>query len=137
MSSHRGPPTDRPPDIPRNALGVFAGCLKERANTRRTYRLAFVSHDSHCSSGNASPLAENAFLGIRAIEQFRAFAVGTSQRSQSGAELDASEVWSVQGQRGTCVAQGNPPPNLGRNLFPPRRFSTTPDSAGSMALRVN
>jgi hypothetical protein len=122
MSSHRGPPTDRPPDIPCNKLGVFAGCSQERANTRRTYRLAF-SHESHCSSGNASPLADNAFLGIRAIEQFRASAVGTSQRSQSGAELDASEVWSVQGQRGTCVAHGNPLPNLGRNLFPPRRFS--------------
>jgi hypothetical protein len=32
-------------------------------------------------------------------------------------------VWSVQGQRGTCVACGHPPPNLGRNPFPPRRFS--------------
>jgi hypothetical protein len=38
-------------------------------------------------------------------------------------ELDASEVWSVQGQRGTCVASRHPPVNLGRNLFPSRRFS--------------
>jgi hypothetical protein len=36
VSSHRGPPTDRPPDIPRNALGVFVGCSQERANTRHS-----------------------------------------------------------------------------------------------------
>jgi hypothetical protein len=44
-------------------------------------------------------------------------------RSQSGAELDASEVWSVQGQQDTCVTNCHPSSNLGRNLFPPRRFS--------------
>jgi hypothetical protein len=36
----------------------------------------------------------------------------------SRAELEACEVWSVQGQRGTCVACGHPSPNLGRNLSP-------------------
>jgi hypothetical protein len=36
---------------------------------------------------------------------------------------EACEVWSVQGQLGTCVTSRHPPPNLGRNLFPPRRFS--------------
>jgi ribonuclease HI len=65
-------------------------------------------------------IAANAMLGKsrhQAIYCVRA--VGSSQ----GAELDASEVWSVQGRRGTCVTGRHPPPNLGRNLFPPRRFS--------------
>jgi hypothetical protein len=110
LSSHRGPPTDRPPDKPPPWKGAFAGCSQERANTQRTFhRLAFFSHDLHCSSGNASPLADNAILGIRAIEQFRASAVSTSQRSQLGAELDASEVWSVRGKPGLCVVRGHPP----------------------------
>jgi hypothetical protein len=108
LNSHARTPTDRHPDIPRNTLDVFAGCSQERANTQRTYRLASCLHGSYCSSGNASPLADNAILGIRAIEQFRAHAVGTSQRSQSGVELDASEVWSVQGKRGTCVTMWSP-----------------------------
>jgi hypothetical protein len=38
-------------------------------------------------------------------------------------ELEACDVWSVQGKRGTCVTSRHPPLNLGRNLFPPRRFS--------------
>jgi hypothetical protein len=123
MSSHRGPPTDRPPDKPPPWKGAFAGCSQERANTQRTaYRLASCFRGQHCSSGNASPFAANAIKGIRAIEQVCDNAAGPSQRSQSGAEMDASEVWSVQGQRDTCVAC-NPSPDLGRNLFPPRRFS--------------
>jgi hypothetical protein len=124
VSSHRGPPTDRPPDIPPPALSVLAGCSEERPNTYRAhYQLASFARSSYCSSGNVAPLADNAILGSHAIEQYCAYAVGTSQRSQSGAELDASEVWSVQGQWDTCVALCHPSPNLGRNLFPPRRFS--------------
>jgi hypothetical protein len=75
VSSHRGPPTDRPPDKPRE-VGVFAGCLLERAGTRHS-QLASFSRGSNCSSGNASPLADNAILGIRAIEQFRVRAAGS------------------------------------------------------------
>jgi hypothetical protein len=51
--------TDRPPDIPYNAVGVFAGCLQERAGTRYC-RLALIARGSHCSSGNVTPLAANA-----------------------------------------------------------------------------
>jgi hypothetical protein len=123
VSSHRGPPTDRPPDIPTVETNGFAGCSEERPNTRHFHQLASFARSSHCLSGNASPLAANAFMGIRAIEQYCVCAVGTSQRSQSGAELDASEVWSVQGQRDSCVTNCHPSSNLGRNLFPPRRFS--------------
>jgi hypothetical protein len=75
VSSHRGPPTDRPPDKPRE-VGVFAGCLLERAGTRHS-QLASFSRGSNCSSGNALPLAENAILGVCAIEQFRVHAAGT------------------------------------------------------------
>jgi hypothetical protein len=75
VSSHRGPPTDRPPDKPLE-VSVFAGCRQERAGTRHLSQLASFSRGSNCSSGNASPLAENAFWGIRAIEQFRVRAAG-------------------------------------------------------------
>jgi hypothetical protein len=120
---HSTPPTDRPPDKPLG-ISVFAGCSQEKANTHRTHcQLASFARSSHCLSGLMTTLAANAILGGHAIEQYCVHAVGTSQRSQSGAELDASEVWSVQGQRGTCVTLCHPPPNLGRNLFPPRRFS--------------
>jgi hypothetical protein len=121
VSSHRGPPTDRPPDIPPPAVGVFAGCLQERVDTRHLSQLASFSRGSHCSSGNASSVADNAIWGSRAIGQCRVRAAGSSHGSR--AELEACEVWSVQGQRGTCVTSCHPPQNLGRNLFPPRRFS--------------
>jgi hypothetical protein len=96
VSSHRGPPTDRPPDKP-PGVSVFAGCSEERPNTRQFHQLASFARSSHCSSGNVSSLADNANWGSHAIEQYCVRAVGTSQRSQSGAELDASEVWSVHG----------------------------------------
>jgi hypothetical protein len=108
VSSHRGPPTDRPPYKPRE-VGVFAGCLQERAGTHHLSRLASFSRGFNCSSGNASPLADNAIWGSRAIEQFRVRAAGTSHGSR--AELEACEVW--------C---GHP---------------TTPKSAGSMVQRDN
>jgi hypothetical protein len=97
VSSPRGPPTDRPPEV-----SVFAGCLQETAATRHLSQLASFSRGSICSSGNASPLADNAILGIRAIEQFPVHAVGSSHGSR--AELEACAVWSVQGQRDTCVS---------------------------------
>jgi hypothetical protein len=40
------------------------------------------------------------------------------QIKMMGAELEASEVWPVQGKSGLCVASRHPPVNLGRNLFP-------------------
>jgi hypothetical protein len=36
-------------------------------------------------------------------------------------------VQLIQGKRDTCVTNCHPSSNLGRNLFPPRRFSTIPD----------
>jgi hypothetical protein len=40
-------------------------------------------------------------------------------------------------QRGTCVANGHPPPNLSRNLFLRGGFLSSTESAGSMAQRDN
>jgi hypothetical protein len=108
VSSHRGPPTDRPPDKPLD-VSAFAWCLQE------------FSRSSHCVSGNASSFADSAIWGSRAIEQYCVRAVGSSHGSR--AELEACEVWSVQGKLDTCVSCGHPSLNLGRNLFPPRRFS--------------
>jgi hypothetical protein len=116
VSSHRGPPMDRPPDKPPPWKGASRGCLQERAGTRHFSQLASSSRGSYCSSGNALPFADNANCGVCAVEQFRVCAGGTSQFSR--AELEACEAWSVQGQRGTCVTCGHPPPNLGRDLFP-------------------
>jgi hypothetical protein len=66
VSSHRGPPTDRPPDKPLG-VSVFAGCSEERPNTCRFHQLASFTRSSHCSSGNVSSLADNANLGSHAI----------------------------------------------------------------------
>jgi hypothetical protein len=52
-------------------------------------------------------------------------------------ELEACEVWSVQGQRGTCVTSRHPPPNRVVIFFLRGGFLITPDSAGSMAQRDN
>jgi hypothetical protein len=59
------------------------GCLEERAGTRHDSQLASFSRGSNCSSGNALPLAENAILGVCAIEQFRVHAAGSSQESST------------------------------------------------------
>jgi hypothetical protein len=94
VSSHRGPPTDRPPDIPTVETNVWAGCSEERSNTHRIYQLASCVRSSHCLSGVSTPRAAIArFWGVVPSNNTATFAVGTSQRSQSGAELDASEVW--------------------------------------------
>jgi hypothetical protein len=84
VSSHRGPPTDRPPDKPPPTLGVFAGCSKERSSTQRTCQLALFARTSHCSSSNVTPLAANAILGSHAIGQYCVRAVGTSHEVNRG-----------------------------------------------------
>jgi hypothetical protein len=81
VSSHRGPPTDRPPDKPPPWKGASRGCLQERAGTRHFSQLASSSRGSYCSSGNALPFAENAIYWVCAIEQFRVRAAGASQQS--------------------------------------------------------
>jgi hypothetical protein len=123
VSSHRGPPTDRPPDKPPPALGVFAGCLQERAGTRDDSQLASSSRGSHCSSGNALPYAVNAVMGICAIEQFRVHAAGSCHEVNRELSWTLPRCGRFRAKRGTCVTIGHPPLNLGRNLSPPRRFS--------------
>jgi hypothetical protein len=96
--------------------GASRGCLQERAGTRHDSQLASFSRGSCCSSGIATPCSQ-CKLGVSSPSNKSASrAVGSSQGSR--AELEACEVWSVQGQRGTCVTNCHPPPNLGRNLFP-------------------
>jgi hypothetical protein len=81
VSSHRGPPTDRPPDIPPPAVGVFAGHQQERAGTRHLCQLAFFSRSVHCLSGLTSARAANAlFWGVVPSNNTAFSAVGTSQR---------------------------------------------------------
>jgi hypothetical protein len=122
VSSHRGPPTDRPPDKPVETR-VFAGCSGERPNTPCIHQLASFARSSHCSSGNVSSLAENAILGSHAIEQYCVHAVGTSHEVNRELSwmLPRCGRFRVNGIR--VRASCRPSSNLGRNLFPPRRLS--------------
>jgi hypothetical protein len=57
VSSHRGPPTDRPPDRPDKGRSVFGGCSLERASTQSPVcQLASSLVLDHSLSGNATPL---------------------------------------------------------------------------------
>jgi hypothetical protein len=47
VSSHRGLPTDRPPDKPPPCKGASRGCLQERASTRHDSQLASSSRGSY------------------------------------------------------------------------------------------
>jgi hypothetical protein len=85
VSSHRGPPTDIPPDKPPPWKGASRGYLLERAGTRHVSQLVSFTRSSYCSSGNAYPLADNAIMGSRAIEQFCVRAAGSSQESRTHA----------------------------------------------------
>jgi hypothetical protein len=124
VSSHRGPPTNRPPDKPPQEVGVFTGCLQERASTRRhRCQRALFSRSSHCSSGLTSPRAVNAYLGSRAIEQYCVRAVGTSHEVNRELSWMLPRYGRFRVKRDTCVALYRPSSNLGRNLFPLRRFS--------------
>jgi hypothetical protein len=110
VSSHRGTPTDRLPDKPRE-VGVFAGCLLERAGTRLS-QLASFSRGFNCSSGNAYPLADNAIMGIRAIEQFRVRAAGCSQEESSARLASrAGGLRGVVGSGSTGYVCGKSPPS--------------------------
>jgi hypothetical protein len=109
VSSHRGPPTDRPPDKPREA-GVSAGCLLETAGTRHS-QLASFTRGSNCSSGNVSPLADNAILGARAIEQFRVHAAGSSQEPSTRFASRAGGLRCVVGSGSTGYVRGKSPPS--------------------------
>jgi hypothetical protein len=123
VGSHRGPPTDRPPDKPPPTVGVFAGCLQERASTRHLCQLASFSRSSHCSSGNVTPLAANAFLGNHASEQYCVHAVGTSHEVNRELSWMLPRCGRFRGNRIRVRALCRPSSNLGRNFFPLWRFS--------------
>jgi ribosomal protein L37E len=77
----------------------------------------------NCSSGNASPLADNAIWVTRAIEQFRVRAAGSSHEVNRELSRMHPRCGRFRVKRDACVSCGHPSSNLGRNLFPPRRFS--------------
>jgi hypothetical protein len=83
VSSQRGPPTDRPPDIPPGKVGVLAGCLLERAGTPSVSQLASFSRGSNSSSGNASPLQKMQIGGCAPSNYSASHAAGTSQESST------------------------------------------------------
>jgi hypothetical protein len=85
VSSHRGPPTDRPPDIPPNKGGVLAGCLLEREGTPCFIQLASCSRGSNCSSGNALPLQTMQIRGCAPSNNSASHAAGSSQESSTRA----------------------------------------------------
>jgi hypothetical protein len=111
--------------------GVPRGCLQERAGTRHFSQLASSSRGSDCSSGNALPLAENAFMGVCAIEQFPFVQlVPLMDREQSWRlarcgrfGVNGVRVWRAVTLRQTWVVI----------FFLHGGFLTTPKSAGSMA----
>jgi hypothetical protein len=125
VSSHRGPPTDRPPDRPDAGLGVVRGCLQERADTPCSNQLASFSCLDHSMSGKATPFAANANILVRTPLYYQASSqTGTShfvsRRVRSWVHTDAG--------RSTVNSFGL---NLGRDLV---RLPRT-ESAGSMAER--
>jgi hypothetical protein len=94
VSSHRGPPTDRPPDKPPPEVGVFAG---EGEHPMHPPSGILVPQFSLFERRKVSPCSQCKLWGFlpsfNVLRSCRRFL----SRSQSGAELDASEVWSVQG----------------------------------------
>jgi hypothetical protein len=139
VSSHRGPPTDRPPDRPCICKGVVRGCLQERAGTRHFSRLAFFARVRHSLSGNATPLQKMQIKVWTPSDCDASIAAaGSSQdvsrrvRSWRHTSDGRSRV-----KRDTCVANGHPSSNLGRNLFPCGVFLPFTKSAGSIAQGDN
>jgi hypothetical protein len=122
QSDRRGSPTDRPPDKPPPWKGAFAGSSYERAISRHVSQLA-SSRVSNGLGGNASPRQECIYGAKRPSNQCHiSTAAGSSQGSPANSWMHTSHRQS-RVKPNTCVANGNPSSNLGRNLFPPRRFS--------------
>jgi hypothetical protein len=122
QSDRRGPPTDRPPDKPPPWKGAVVGSLFERAGSRHASQLA-SSRGSNGLSGNASPMQK--ICNLRAKMPSNLSHCSTA----AGSSLESVRSWMHTGhrrpraKRDTCVTFGHPSPNLGRNLFPLRRFS--------------
>jgi hypothetical protein len=85
VSSHRGPPTDRPPDKPPPWKGASRGCLQERAGTRHDSQLATFTRGSYCSSGNASPCRQCNLGESAPSNNSASHAAGSSQESSTRA----------------------------------------------------
>jgi hypothetical protein len=85
VSSHRGPPTDRPHDKPPPWKGASRGYLSERAETRHFTQLASFSRGLNCSSGNAIPLQTMQFGGCTPSNNSASHAARTSQESSTRA----------------------------------------------------
>jgi hypothetical protein len=105
--------------------------------TPRSHQLAFFSRGFNSSGGNAIPLQQMQFRGY-APSNYSAFsAAGTSQSSRRVRSWRHTSGGRSRVKWDTCVANGNPSSNLGRNLFPCGVFLSSTKSAGSMAHRDN
>jgi hypothetical protein len=116
--------SSKPDKPPSTKVGVYAGSSQERANTLRFHQLASCVRSSHCSSGNVSSLAANASYGkSRHQAIYCVHAVLTSHEFNRELSWKLPRCGRSRVQRDTCAALCRPSSNLGRNLFPPRRFS--------------
>jgi hypothetical protein len=139
VSSHRGPPTDRPPDRPCIGKGVVRGCLQERAGTRHVSQPAFFARVGHSLSGNASPLQKMQIKAWTPSDCHASFAAANfsqdiSRRVRSWRHTSGDRS---RAKRDTCVTNGHLSSNLGRNLSLRGGFLSRTESAGSMAQRDN
>jgi hypothetical protein len=100
VSSRRGPPTDRPPDPPPRVVSVW-GMLTGEGEHHPVPTLptcVFLVSGSEFERQVRALCSNCKIWGAEAIRLLQgSFASWILSRSQSGAELDASEVWSVQG----------------------------------------
>jgi hypothetical protein len=97
VSSHRGPPTDRPPDKPPPWKGASRGYLLERTGTRHVSQLASFTRGSYCSSGNAFPLQTMQFGGCAPSNNAASHAAGSSQESSTRLASRAGGLRDVVG----------------------------------------
>jgi hypothetical protein len=122
QSDRRGPHTDRPPDKPPPWKGAIVGILHERASSRHASQLA-SSRGFNGLSGNASPAQKCNLRVKRPSNQSHASAAGSSQEFTSVRSWMHTSGHQYRVKRDPCVTNGHPSSNLGRNLFPSRRFS--------------
>jgi hypothetical protein len=121
QSDRRGPPTDRPPDKPPPWKGAVRGSSYDRSNSRHAIQLA-SSRGTFGLSGNVLPLEKSNLRVKTPSNQSHALAAGSSRG------IPSVGSWRHPGGRrsrvnGYVCGNLSPSPNLGRNLFPPRRFS--------------
>jgi hypothetical protein len=105
VSSHRGPHTDRSPDKPPTDRPPtdrgFAGEGEHPSHPLPTgiLRTQFSLLERQC----VFPCSQCNFGEVTPSSNLLRSCSWHLSRSQSGAELDVSEVWSVQGQQDTCA----------------------------------